>query len=172
MFVVVADDEYRFRKTVVQWIATQFGLTDAVRDEAIDQIGCADSDSDFLIIPVSTQMRFLVVGQLDGLWQLIQSQSAASDRILVLLDLGWGDQDALAELQRLRSEAELRHFPVIIYSKSDAESDIKRSYQATANAYMVKKGSMRVRREHFFRAIDQWAGTSGDYRPPYVSYAA
>lgn len=172
MFVVVADDEYRFRKTVVQWIATQFGLSDSVRDAAIREIGCEDSDADHLVVPVSEELRFLLVGQLEGLWNRVKKESGDSDRILILLDLGWGEKDALKELSRLRSQTELRHFPVIIYSKSDAESDIRRCYAATANAYMIKKGSMQKRRDHFFRAIEQWSGLNGDYRPPYATYAA
>jgi DNA-binding NarL/FixJ family response regulator len=171
MFVVIADDEFRFRKTVIQWIAKQYNLSDSARDSAISQIGSEDS-ADHLVVHVSERLRFLLVGRLETLWQHVQQETKEEDRILILLDLGWGDKDALKELARLRSDAQLRHFPVIIYSKSDAESDIKRCYDATANAYMVKKGSMQVRRDHFFRAINHWSGTTGDYRPPYAAYAA
>ena len=172
MFVVIADDEYRFRKTVIQWIAKQYGLSDASRDAAIKVIGSDDSEADYLVVRVSDKLRFLLVGQLETLWQHVQAESDKSDRILILLDLGWGDQDALRQLSHLREDADLRHFPVIIYSKSDAESDIRRCYEATANAYMIKRGSPQMRRDHFFRAIDHWSGANGDYRPPYAAYAA
>lgn len=172
MLVVIADDEHHFRKTVIQWIAKQYNLSDEAQEAAIQEIGSEESDLDHLILTINDELRFLIGARLETLWDNVQQHCAEHDRILVLLDLSWGQRDSLTELAQLRAHDALRHFPVIIYSKSDTESDIRRCYQATANAYMIKRGSPQARRTHFFRAIDHWSREDGDYRPPFASQAA
>lgn len=172
MIVVIADDEHHFRKTVIQWIAREYELDQGTQDAAIEQIGSDESETDYLVLPINEDLRFLIAARLETLWERVQEHCAEEDRILVLLDLSWGQHDALDELVQLRANNSMRHFPVIIYSKSDSESDIRRCYEATANAYMIKRGSPQARRTHFFRTIGHWSRDDGDYRPPFASYAA
>jgi two-component system response regulator len=57
---------------------------------------------------------------------------------LVLLDLRLPKLDGLEVLSRLRSEARTRLVPIVIFTSSDEEQDIQRSYALGANSYIRK----------------------------------
>jgi CheY-like chemotaxis protein len=70
--------------------------------------------------------------------------AGASRPDLVLLDLnlpGINGKDVLTELKQ---HASLRRIPVVVLTSSRAESDILRSYNLYANAYMVKPGDPTI----------------------------
>ncbi len=87
----------------------------------------------------------------------IHSRGAFADRnprdppVLVLLDLGLPGADGLQILRQLRLEASTRLIPVVIFSASQAESDILRSYEAGANGYVVKP----VNYDEFTRVVGE-----------------
>ena len=56
----------------------------------------------------------------------------------VLLDLKMPKVDGFEVLRQIRAEPELRCIPVVVFTSSSQESDILRSYQLGANAYLVK----------------------------------
>jgi CheY-like chemotaxis protein len=60
---------------------------------------------------------------------------------IVLLDLNMPGMDGLETLGRIRADADLRAIPVIILTTSSSAEDIRRSYEAGANAYVVKPAS-------------------------------
>ncbi|MFA9461942.1 response regulator [Thiohalorhabdus sp. Cl-TMA] len=57
---------------------------------------------------------------------------------LMLLDLNMPRKDGREVLAEVKSDAELRHLPVLILTTSDAEADIVESYNRRANAYLTK----------------------------------
>ncbi len=60
---------------------------------------------------------------------------------LVLLDLSMPGMDGYDVLERLRAAEATRILPTLIFSSSDRDEDIRRSYREQANAYVVKPRS-------------------------------
>lgn len=82
------------------------------------------------------------------------------DPSLILLDLGLPGMDGLEVLQRIKSDPEKRHIPVIVVTASDEPERRVRSYDVGSNAFVTKPRS-----EHEF--VDMvsalarfWLGTS------------
>jgi len=57
---------------------------------------------------------------------------------LVLLDLNLPRMDGREVLAAMKSDADLRHIPVVVLTTSEAEEDVLRSYSLHANAYVTK----------------------------------
>jgi CheY-like chemotaxis protein len=57
---------------------------------------------------------------------------------IVLLDLNMPGIDGRETLRIIRADADLRRIPVVILTTSAADDDIDTSYDAGANAYIVK----------------------------------
>ena len=57
---------------------------------------------------------------------------------LILLDLNLPKYDGREVLQRVKSDPDLSHIPVVVLTTSAAEEDILRSYKLHANAYVTK----------------------------------
>jgi two-component system, chemotaxis family, response regulator Rcp1 len=68
---------------------------------------------------------------------------------LVLLDLNLPRMDGRELLREMKSEPALRTIPVVVLTTSDAESDVLRSYDLHANAYITKPLDM----EQFIRVV-------------------
>lgn len=63
---------------------------------------------------------------------------------LVILDLNLPKKDGRAVLQEVKADPELRKIPVVIFSSSQANDDIVRSYQMGANCYVSKPGNLKA----------------------------
>lgn len=70
---------------------------------------------------------------------------------LVLLDLNLPDMSGTTILEHLKSDADLRRFPVIVLTTTDDEREIQRCYDLGANVYITKP----VDYEAFTTAIRQ-----------------
>ena len=57
---------------------------------------------------------------------------------LILLDLNLPKYDGRQLLEKIKSDPDLNHIPVVVLSTSSAEEDILRSYKLHANAYVTK----------------------------------
>ncbi|HEX9528427.1 MAG TPA: response regulator [Streptosporangiaceae bacterium] len=57
---------------------------------------------------------------------------------LILLDLNLPKYDGRQVLERIKSDPDLTHVPVVILTTSSSEEDILRSYKLHANAYVTK----------------------------------
>ncbi|WP_407540595.1 response regulator [Deinococcus radiomollis] len=68
---------------------------------------------------------------------------------LVMLDINMPRMDGLSALKAIREDPALRTLPVVMLTTSDAESDVLRSYENFANAYIVKPISM----DSFFSVV-------------------
>jgi CheY-like chemotaxis protein len=60
---------------------------------------------------------------------------------LILLDLKLPKMSGFEVLEWLRKQPELRRIPVVIFTSSNAISDIDRAYDLGANAYLLKSVS-------------------------------
>ena len=79
------------------------------------------------------------------------AHAAAPEVDLILLDLNLPKYDGRQILEKIKSDPELSHVPVVILTTSSSEEDILRSYKLHANAYVRKP----VDFEHFIEAIRQ-----------------
>lgn len=57
---------------------------------------------------------------------------------LLLLDLNMPKKDGRQVLEDMNTDPELRRIPVVVLTSSDAEEDVVRSYELSANAYLTK----------------------------------
>jgi CheY-like chemotaxis protein len=73
---------------------------------------------------------------------------------LILLDLNLPRRNGLEVLAELKADPDLLTIPVVIFSTSQAETDIAASYQLHANAYVTKPVSLDL----FTEAIRQVDG--------------
>jgi two-component system response regulator len=70
---------------------------------------------------------------------------------LILLDLNLPKYDGRQVLEKIKSDPELSHIPVVVLTTSSAEEDILRSYRLHANAYVTKPVDL----DQFIRAVKQ-----------------
>jgi CheY-like chemotaxis protein len=57
---------------------------------------------------------------------------------LILLDLNLPKYDGRQVLERIKSDPDLMHIPVVVLTTSSSEEDILRSYKLHANAFVTK----------------------------------
>jgi two-component system response regulator len=74
---------------------------------------------------------------------------AVGDPAVLMLDIKMPRMDGLEVLQHIREDETLRRIPVVILTSSREESDLARSWDLGANAYVVKP----VDAEQFFSAV-------------------
>jgi CheY-like chemotaxis protein len=70
---------------------------------------------------------------------------------LILLDLNLPKYDGRQLLERIKSDADLCHIPVVVLTTSSAEEDVLTSYKLHANAYVTKPVDV----EQFMTAVRQ-----------------
>jgi two-component system response regulator len=70
---------------------------------------------------------------------------------LILLDLNLPKYDGRQVLERIKSDPDLAHIPVVVLTTSAAEEDILRSYKLHANAYVTKPVDL----DQFIAAVRQ-----------------
>ena len=75
--------------------------------------------------------------------EYLQRRGRFADRpdeepVVLLLDIKMPRMDGLEVLRRIRADERLRRLPVVILSSSREESDLVRSWDLGANAYVVK----------------------------------
>ncbi|HYY00092.1 MAG TPA: response regulator [Mycobacterium sp.] len=79
------------------------------------------------------------------------SHEGATRPDLILLDLNLPKYDGHQLLERIKSDSDLCHIPVVVLTTSAADEDILRSYRLHANAYVTKP----VGFEQFMNVIRQ-----------------
>ena len=60
---------------------------------------------------------------------------------LILLDLNMPKKDGREALKEIKSNPDLRHIPVVVFSTSTSPQDIKTSYDSGANTFISKSGT-------------------------------
>ena len=107
-----------------------------VEDDAGDELMTREA---FAEHKISNRLHVVRDGQeaLDFLFR--KGAYAGAPRVdLILLDLNLPKYDGRQVLERIRSEPDLTHVPVVILTTSASEEDILRSYKLHANAYVTK----------------------------------
>jgi two-component system response regulator len=77
------------------------------------------------------------------------AQREPIDPLVVLLDIKMPRMNGLEVLTRLRADERMHRLPVVILSSSREESDLARSWDLGANAYVIKP----VDAAQFFEAV-------------------
>ena len=80
-----------------------------------------------------------------GAW----AEREAGDPAVVLLDIKMPRMSGLEVLKIMRAEERMRRIPVVILSSSREESDLARSWDLGANAYVIKPVDV----DQFFEAV-------------------
>ncbi|MDQ8032946.1 MAG: response regulator [Bordetella sp.] len=103
-----------------------------------------------------SQLANEVITARDGVealdWLLSQGAHVGrsdGDPAVVLLDLKLPKIDGLEVLERIKTNPDTRHIPVVMLTASREESDLVKSYDLGVNAFVVKP----VDFQDFFRAI-------------------
>jgi two-component system, chemotaxis family, response regulator Rcp1 len=79
---------------------------------------------------------------------------------LVLLDLNMPRMDGFETLAVIKQDAALKCIPVVILTTSDSESDVLRTYELQANAYVMKPAHVD-QFESTMKAIENfWIGVA------------
>ncbi|MHB1273018.1 MAG: response regulator [Rhodanobacter sp.] len=77
------------------------------------------------------------------------AERGSGDPAVVLLDIKMPRMNGLEVLTRMRADEQLRRIPVVILSSSREESDLARSWDLGANAYVIKPVDV----DQFFDAV-------------------
>ena len=81
----------------------------------------------------------------DALIQTVKAKDTSNiNPEIILLDINLPGMNGFEILEYLRSRSEFRHTPVIMFTSSDDEQDIKKSYEHGANAYLVKPDNLKM----------------------------
>jgi two-component system response regulator len=81
----------------------------------------------------------------DALMDYLQIQSKFIDpehgqrHLIILLDLNMPGKDGRDVLIEIKSIPELKHIPVVVYTSSTDEEDVRRCYALGANSYIIKR---------------------------------
>lgn len=107
-------------------------------DDADDRVLLADAFADSGVV---VSLDFVTDG-VELMERLARRDADANANLglpdLVLLDLNMPRMDGREALRAIREHERLRHLPVIILTTSNAELDIRVSYQLGANSYVTK----------------------------------
>jgi len=77
---------------------------------------------------------------------------------LVVLDLNLPRKDGRAVLKELKSDSRFSRVPVVVFTTSQASSDIASSYELGANCYLRKPGNLDEYRAVVHSMADFWLG--------------
>ena len=89
--------------------------------------------------------------------EYINDQNTAIPKA-ILLDLKLAKINGLEILKKIRSSARFKYIPVIIYSSSYIESDVKKAYKNGANSYLVKPTNLEEMKKLFLHLFNYWIG--------------
>lgn len=86
------------------------------------------------------------------------SYAESSTPDLLVLDLNLPRKDGRAVLQEVKSDPKLSKIPVVVFTTSQANSDITRSYELGANCYLRKPGNLADFTSVVQSMADFWLG--------------
>lgn len=75
---------------------------------------------------------------------------------MILLDINLPGMNGFEILQYVRTRTAFKNTPVVMFTSSDSEGDIKKSYALGANAYLVKPDSLQSLKEVLQDTFNFW----------------
>lgn len=75
---------------------------------------------------------------------------------MILLDINLPGMNGFELLQHVRTKTTYKHIPVIMFTSSDDDNDIKKSYEFGANAYLIKPDSLNSLKEVLEVTFNFW----------------
>jgi CheY-like chemotaxis protein len=75
---------------------------------------------------------------------------------MILLDINLPGMNGFEILQYVRSKTAYKNVPVIMFTSSDDDGDIKKSYEYGANAYLIKPDSLQSLKEVLQDTFNFW----------------
>jgi len=77
------------------------------------------------------------------LWKFLEDISVKSPKektypSFILLDLNMPKKDGREVLREIKQHAEFRKIPVVVFTTTNSENEVKRCYELGANTYVVK----------------------------------
>jgi len=75
---------------------------------------------------------------------------------MILLDINLPGMNGFEILQHVRTKTAYKHVPVIMFTSSDNDTDIKKSYEFGANAYLIKPDSLHSLKEVLSDTFNFW----------------
>ena len=133
-----------------------------------------DNEQDAFLVreaakPIANQVTIEVVRDGTAAWRYLRHVPPFDDSPtpgLILLDINLPGRNGLDLLADIKSDAAFRDLPVIMFSTSDLEDDIRKSFARGASAYIVKRGSLRELQQLLSDTFRYWSdvsrATSGD----------
>ena len=98
----------------------------------------ADDDDDILLLVTMRLQRdgFIVISARNGEDALALAQQQRPD--IAVLDIGMPGLDGIEVLERIRADDELKGMRVLLLTAKAQESDVRRGFDAGADAYVRK----------------------------------
>jgi two-component system response regulator len=75
---------------------------------------------------------------------------------MILLDINLPGMNGFEILQYVRSKTAYKHVPVIMFTSSDDDGDVQKSYEYGANAYLIKPDSLQSLKEVLQDTFNFW----------------
>jgi len=75
---------------------------------------------------------------------------------MILLDINLPGMNGFEILKYVRNNTSYKHIPVIMFTSSDDDNDIKKSYEFGANAYLIKPNSLSSMKEILADTFNFW----------------
>lgn len=95
----------------------------------------------------------------------VRGQGAYSNKnvpapALILLDLNMPKKDGRQVLRELKADAKLKGIPVVIFTTSSSEDDVRASYETGASSFIVKPSGYNTLLELLERLRKYWFETT------------
>ncbi len=79
---------------------------------------------------------------------------------LILLDVNMPIQNGFEVIQMIKANKKYAHIPIVMFTTSDAEADIRRAYSLGASSYICKPANAPDMKMAAQRICDYWLGFS------------
>jgi two-component system response regulator len=120
-------------------------VEDSLADAEMAMDALAETHLAIPVVHVEDGVECMEYLQSTGAW----TGREPGDPAVVLLDIKMPRMDGLEVLTRMREDERMRRIPVVILSSSHEESDLARSWDLGANAYVIKPVDV----DQFFEAV-------------------
>lgn len=99
---------------------------------------------------------------IDYLDTLLQSKSEVRTPRFILLDLNMPKKDGREVLREIKQHPDFKHIPVIIFSTTNNELEMKKCYDLGANSYITKPNSFESMIKTVAALRSYWIHTTKD----------